>query len=90
MFSTSPLLLLVVITSAAGLSGFGLAIVCPSLLQKPTRAIGSGCQLGLKAGWHTALTVGAILCVLATLNALGAPNSASETTLKARMWLTFY
>lgn len=84
----TPLLLIMILTLAANLSGFAVAIVRPSLLEKPARAIGIGCRLGLKAGWRTALTAGAMLCVLSTLNALAAPNSTTENFLKSRMWLT--
>lgn len=86
----TPLSLLVLIMAAAGLSGLAFTVIRPSQLEKPARAVGIGCRIGLNTGWRTALTAGAILCVLATWNALDAPSSSEEAMLKAKMWLTFY
>ncbi|TDU80787.1 hypothetical protein EI77_00084 [Prosthecobacter fusiformis] len=87
---TNPLVLLILIMAVAGCSGFALVTIGRSLLEKATLSVGIGCQLGLKAGWQSALMAGAILSVLSTWNVLAAPNSSEEAFLKTRMWFTWY
>ncbi len=86
----TPFLLIIILMTSSTVAGFSLPFFRPTLLEKPTKAIGNGCWFGWKAGWRTALIAGAILCVLATLNALAAPNSSAEVHLKAKMWSTCY
>lgn len=71
------------------LAGFVTVLTQPAHLQSPSRAIGIGIQLGLRAGARAVVVGGALLTLLAALNVLAAFNAEAELQLKSRLWLTW-
>jgi hypothetical protein len=82
-----PKLQLLVILTLSLLAGLATALVARKQLTSRFQALGVAGRLGIRAGLLCAIWAGAILTLLATLDANGAESAALDRVLRARMWL---
>lgn len=82
-----PKLQLLVILMLSLLAGLVTALVVRKHLTSRFQAPGVAGRLGIRAGLFCTILAGAILTLLATLDANGAESGALDRVLRARMWL---